>query len=170
MQRGLTLLELLISIAVLAILLAVVVPDMSSFWERNRLISAAEAVYSHTQLARSAALARNQDIFIKFGNTGSADWCMALSEDNNCDCTDGSNCTLTNMPAAQLAGSDFSNISLSTDFTGNDSAIEVPRGTALEGGTVTLSSPVSGFSVQVQLNLLGRVKICSDTESRFPAC
>ncbi len=169
-QRGLTLIELLVTLLVLSLVASMAAPYMADYWQRNRTVSAAEAVYSRLQLARSAALARNQDIFIKFGNTGGTGWCMALSEDSSCDCTTGSNCTLTNMPQALLSGSQFVNIALSTDFTGNATTVEVPRGTVTASGSVTLTSQGTADVVQVSLSSLGRVRICSNDLNQYNGC
>ena len=128
-QQGLTLIELMITVVVIAVLLLVAVPNMSTYWQESKLVSASEAVYSNIHLVRSVALARNQEIHVTFGNTGGTNWCMALSEDDSCDCAAGTSCTLTNMPTRILNGSDYGNITLSTNFPGGDTSVQMPRGT-----------------------------------------
>lgn len=170
-EQGLTLIELMVTVAVLAILLTVGLPNVSSYWQQTRLVSAAEAVYSNLHLLRSVALARNQEIYAKFGNTGGTGWCMALAELDSCDCADSStSCALTNMPARNLRGSDFSNITLSTNLGGNDTSVQMPRGTMSSAGSVTLTSQATGESVDVRISILGRVRICSDDLSQYGGC
>lgn len=174
--KGFTLTELLVVVAVVAILVSVALPAMDDYLVNNRLAGSTEAVYSHFQLARSTALARNENIFVRFGNTGTTNWCLAISDDNACDCTTGTSCTLQDSGGTQvmvvpiLRGADFQDISLSTTFTDNDTGLSMPRGTALESGRVTLTSGASGDTTQVQVNVLGRVKICSNSLDQYGGC
>lgn len=170
-EQGLTLIELMVTVAVLAILLAVGVPNMSSYWQQSRLVSASEAVYSNLHLLRSVALARNQEIYAKFGNTGGTGWCMALAELDSCDCSDSTTtCALTNMPTRNLSGSEFTNITLTTTFGGGDTSVQMPRGTMSSAGSVTLTSQSTGESVSVVVSSLGRVRICSDDLTQYGGC
>ena len=56
---GFTLVELMITIAVLAIVLAVAVPSFQGIINRNRLVSASNEVVAALQLARMEAIRRN---------------------------------------------------------------------------------------------------------------
>ena len=58
-QHGFTLVELLVTISVLAILLAIAVPSFESIRLSNRLTSYAGALASSSQLARTEAIKRN---------------------------------------------------------------------------------------------------------------
>jgi type IV fimbrial biogenesis protein FimT len=169
-EQGLTLVELMVTVAILAILLAVAVPNMSSYWQQSRLVSASEAVYSNLHLLRSVALARNQQIYAKFDNTGGTGWCMALAELDSCDCADATTtCALTNMPVPRLSGSDYSNITLSTTFGGDSTSVSMPRGT-MANGSVVLTSQSTGDVVKVVVSSFGRVKICSDDLDQYGDC
>ena len=63
-QKGFTLLELMITIAVLAIAAAFAVPSMTRAVEKRNTISAAEAIYNQIQLARSESIARSQPVYM----------------------------------------------------------------------------------------------------------
>lgn len=166
-NMGFTLIELLVALAIAAILVGVAAPNMSAFWQESRLVSASETVYSHMQLARSVALARNTEITVDFGNTGGTNWCMAISENNACDCAAGTNCTLTNMPEINITGSEYGNITLTTTFTGHDTSITIPRGMASDTGTVVLQSQSSNDAVSVALSAIGRVQLCSNELNQY---
>lgn len=58
-QRGLTLIELLIAVALLAVVLTVAVPGMGRFVEQQRLTATANQLVGHLQFARTEAITRN---------------------------------------------------------------------------------------------------------------
>lgn len=62
--QGFTIIELMVTIAVLAILAAMAIPSFTDMMERQRLINATEAVYSDLQNARSEAVKRSQQIVV----------------------------------------------------------------------------------------------------------
>lgn len=58
--RGFTLIELMITVVVLAILLAIGVPSFREFYLNNRITSQINMLHSHLLLARSEAVKRNR--------------------------------------------------------------------------------------------------------------
>ncbi len=58
--RGLTLIELMVTVVVLAILLAIGVPSFREFYLNNRITSQINMLHSHLLLARSEAVKRNR--------------------------------------------------------------------------------------------------------------
>lgn len=63
-QSGFTLLELMITITVLAILTAIAYPSMRDFLKRNRVISVSNSIQSDLQLARGEAAAARKYVSI----------------------------------------------------------------------------------------------------------
>jgi type IV fimbrial biogenesis protein FimT len=63
-QHGFTLLELLTTVAVAAIVMAVAVPNMRDFLRNNRLTGAANDLLRSTQTARSEAVKRQQTVVV----------------------------------------------------------------------------------------------------------
>lgn len=55
-HRGFTIVELMITVAVLGILAAFAVPSMTDFYDRKRLVSQTEAISNLLQFARSEAI------------------------------------------------------------------------------------------------------------------
>lgn len=78
-ENGFTLVELLISLVVVTVLLAMGVPSFKEFVKNNRLSAQSNGLISALQLARSEAVKRGADTVICASSdqatcTGSADW------------------------------------------------------------------------------------------------
>ncbi len=63
-QRGFTILELMIAIAIAAILLALAVPSFTSFLNSNRATSQANELLASFQIARMEAIRRNAPVIV----------------------------------------------------------------------------------------------------------
>lgn len=188
-SAGFTLVELLVTIAVLGILASVAAPSFTTMLEKRRLIAATEGVYAHLQFARSEAVKfggsdDNLNVIIKTATP----WCLGLNSVANCDCTvartpitlaDGSACAYgpdsdidTDIfpdLTRNLSSDEFSNVSISTTKT-NAQIDSVRGGFAGGGGSITFSSP-SGLTTKVIFSKMGRVKICSDSDlGGYPSC
>jgi type IV fimbrial biogenesis protein FimT len=85
-HKGFTLIELMITVAVLGILVALALPSFQSILEGRRLVGAADELYSNIQYARSEALKRNETIRLQV--TTGTNWCFGIDDDDGavCDC------------------------------------------------------------------------------------
>ena len=63
-HRGFTLIELMVTISVLAILLAIAIPDLRAFLLSNRLSSDVNGFIGLVNYARSEAIVRNQEVVV----------------------------------------------------------------------------------------------------------
>lgn len=63
-QNGMTLLELLITLSIVAIVMAIAVPNMSQFVKSDRLTSYTNALISDLMLGRGKAVQRNQPVIV----------------------------------------------------------------------------------------------------------
>jgi len=82
-QRGLSLIELMVSITILGIVLAFGVPSFSSFITNSKVRSAAEAITAGLNLARAEAVNRNTQVQFALTGTDSS-WqigCVTSSTD-----------------------------------------------------------------------------------------
>ncbi len=72
MQRGLTLVELLITIAISAILLSVAAPSFQSFILNSRISTISEQLYKTLHMARSEAIRRGTNVTVCSSNSYTA--------------------------------------------------------------------------------------------------
>ena len=170
-HRGLTLLELMVTLAVLAILLSIGIPSLQSFFEGNRLKGAAQALAEDLQWSRSEAILRNRTLHLSFN---AAAWCYGIAEQAGCDCaqtdpTASGACALSGPTAGsrvlkRVAAADFPGIAMTATIA--ETWFE-PRRALARNGTLGFVSP-SGTRLNVVLSRLGRVRICVPADAAGP--
>jgi len=163
--RGLTLIELMVTVAIMAILLVLVVPSFNNFLARSRLTGAAEALAQDLQLARSEALRSNAGVTLSL-SPGNA-WCYGSVAGNAaCTCTTASSCTLRQVDSTAYTGVAMGTIT----FGANATTFTARQGLA-GAGTVDFTHPNAG-TLRVRLGAAGQVSICSTSGAlgHHPAC
>lgn len=83
--RGFTLIELMVTIAIISIMLVLVAPSFSDFLRKQRLLSAADSVASAIGQARTRALAQNTYVTVAPINGDWANGWQVFSEGQNPD-------------------------------------------------------------------------------------
>lgn len=156
-NEGFTIIEMLVVIALIAILAALTVPSFTKTIERNQLRESAEAVKADLQLARRQAIKQSQNVTFdtNIGNDGA--WCYGY-DTTACNCAQADPAQADYCSMKRVIGTSFS----STDMTsaGLNPTFDFRRGTSV-ASNVCLST--DNFKLKVLNNAAGRVLICSDT-------
>jgi type IV fimbrial biogenesis protein FimT len=79
-SAGFTLVELVVTLIVLAIIASLAAPAFSELLERRRLIGAAEALYAQVLFARSESIKQSQPFFVETTGSGGAPWNVVVRD------------------------------------------------------------------------------------------
>jgi len=110
-QSGFTLLELMITVAVLGVLAAIALPSFQSIIEHRRLAGAAENLFADLQYARSESIKRNEVIRVQV--TSGASWCFGLDDDDGVACLCTSNACEIGGVVKNVTANSYPNIEMS---------------------------------------------------------
>lgn len=178
-RRGFTLIETMVTVAIVAILMAMAVPSMQKLIARKRVAGVASELASDIRYLRSMGVQTAAPVQIDFGANAAAT-CYALSTDpfsgGACDCNNPATCdgnsgapkivkTVT-VPVSGGITVAVSNNSTHAVFAG-------PNSLPVNGAIITaIVSSSMGGSVKVLTNAAGRPFACSllSQESNFPIC
>ncbi len=160
LPRGLTMLELAIVLAVLAVLVSLAVPSMGARLDRQRVHATAEALVADLAEARFEAARLGKPLFLQ--TQAGAQWCWAVATTQGCDCSAPASCQLhsaraTNHRGVRLIG----DLALQLD----------PVGTPMAAQAAALETP-RGERLRVDVSPLGRARICAEKGSwpQTPTC
>jgi len=168
-NHGFTLLELLITVAIIGIVTSIAVPSFQNNLERNGLKEVVESFKSDLQLARTRAIKQSQNIGIN-RIEGVGNWCYGLTIKASCTCsvtttTDAAYCEIK-----RIVGTNFRPATVVVADAGN-SQFDFRRGTIGANG-VTFTT--TNYSSRVVFSSVGRVRICTPTGTTglptYPNC
>jgi prepilin peptidase dependent protein A/type IV fimbrial biogenesis protein FimT len=155
---GLTLLELLVTVSIMALVLTLGVPSILGAQKSMQLKGAAEVSYFAFQKARSAAISSQSNIMVILN--ASSPWCIAISDGGLCDCQLYQDCTVNGVEAT-IQQQDFKLIKMQdVKFGANDSTIfDGVRGLSIGHAGSTVFSDGSN-QIKLILSNMGRVRLC----------
>lgn len=108
-RRGFTIVELVLTLALFAVLVTVAVPGFRDYILQNRVKTGAQELFTALLYARSEAIKRNDDVYIYPNGGGSGDWQdgWVITTDSTKgygDCqTDQTDCLRMQQPLAGIA-------------------------------------------------------------------
>ncbi len=127
MPRGFTLLELVITVAVLSVVLVVAAPSFKNVIETNKMQRLAEELHGFMIQAKSEAVFRNQDLWAHIDVTtdpvDTGEWSIKLTDSN----------VSGGVTILSLSGSPYSNITFNPDYSSQQIKFDGVRGKVKNG-------------------------------------
>lgn len=188
--RGLTLIELMIVVAVAALLVVLTAPSFKRMIDTQRVRSINAALVTDLQFARAEAASRNTEVWIEFDQSGASLTCYVIftGSRDQCDCrnTPGTNvCGGSGTKEIRTVQVDRSlgitvgiPASQTLDLAGFDPAtgrllaipVDIPEPATLPFKLEVKHNVVGGFVDEIEVT--GRPTVCSPSSqlSGVPAC
>jgi type IV fimbrial biogenesis protein FimT len=167
-QQGFTLVELLLTVAVIAILAMMAAPSFNGFFDKFRVKRAAETVSAFLINAKSEAVKRNRTVNAVFTGSG-ATWCAGMTEAATCNCTTAGACQIDGVDRV-ISSASFKGVELDGLTSPHEFNFE-PLLRNVDNDTVELES-AEGLKINVAVSRFGRIRLCSPGSSvgGYPAC
>ena len=184
-SQGFTLLELLITVTVAGIILALAMPSYTDIINKRAVKNAAEQSSTFMALARAEAVKRNRAVTVRI-EAAAGNFCIGLTTDpaGNCDCFTPDSCQMVGggeNTTIVLTGDGLENVVLPPTLSSAGTAkspllltFDPVRGIldtdpARDQQAELLFQSVNGrFSLQVETSLSGRSEICAPAGSNVP--
>ena len=158
-QSGLTLIEAMITVALIGILMAIAMPSFNGLIQQNRMRLVVDTVVG--DLRQSASLAQaagaGQSVVLEISNPG-ASWAYTLTHSSSGSVLTRQASDFSGAISLSVTGSDFSD----ADGDGNRDVTFNQLKRIDSAGSGTLVITLSDISVEVARNLVGMVSVCSD--------
>lgn len=175
MARGFTLIELMVTIAVLAILLVVAIPSFVEFRERAAVRGAGDQLVAFWANAKLEALKRDQPISVSIKKSGTT-MCMGASTVITavCDCFSATACDVDRYPPVQADWRGVAMVGTPTlgpaDSDDDGLAVIDPKrgylSDADDVGGVTIQSPGSNvYRLKLYVDRWAKPYLCMPTDS-----
>jgi type IV fimbrial biogenesis protein FimT len=178
--EGFSVVELMVSLAIFAVVAALALPSYAKMVEKRSLASAAEQMAAFVNFGQLESLKRNQPVTLSFTRRSHEDWCLGMTLGTvKCDCeetddTQSDFCAIDGVE--QIFNSDpFGNAELvhTIEIANGDSLSFDPiRGILLDPNDdllVELHTDSRDYRVNLMMNATGSVVLCSTEEgTRLP--
>jgi type IV fimbrial biogenesis protein FimT len=180
-ELGFTLIELMVTLAVLAILLVAAAPSFSDFIDKSRLKGAAHGVVDAINNARAESVRQGRDVSVAMKGTTTA-WCLGAKSAAEpsapgepvpaaaaCDCSTAPAACVIGGQQFVFATSQNNGVELSA-APAADFVFSNRLGTVDDLGTttVTMTSPRKKFDLELTITPLGQVNLCVPSSSDLP--
>ena len=164
-RQGFTLVEMMMVLAIAAILMVAGAPTFFSAIERARLKGVAENLYTRLLFAKSAAIKEGQEVFFSAqSSNGGAQWCYGLGHSAGCDCATAGACDVLSASQAQASG-----VLMSYTLDNGRTSFLPRNGLPSTSGDLIFTDP-DGESVRVTVRPIGRIGMCSDDVAGYGGC
>lgn len=176
---GFTLIELMVTLAVLAVLMAAAIPAFVDFRERAAVRGAGEELVSFWADAKLEAVKRDVPVTILLSKNAAGNMCLGATTGTACNCFNANACDVAQFPkdSSGPAQADWQGVTMvgnptlgPTDTDGDGVAtIDPNRGylaNASDVGGMTIQSPGSkAFRLRFYVDRWARPYLCAPTDS-----
>jgi len=171
-SRGFTLIELMVVVALAAVLLSLAAPSFTGFLAKKRVEGVLSELTTDLQYARSEAVSRNAPVRISFGT-----YCYVITAQPADGTTPTSSCSQTTNPTLGTGATNVKQVQLKSGSTASfDSSslswleLDPVRGlatfsTGATSGSIPVNSSIGSWQLQAQVCTMGRVSVCSPNSS-----
>lgn len=168
-MRGFTLIEMMITVAVLIVLVAIVAPSFNNFFDKYRVKRAADTFSSFLINSKSEAVKRNKSVRTVITGSGTT-WCAGMTENATCNCSTGSDCQIDEADRV-ISSTAFKGVKLLGPDSPHVFEFKTNRGTVTGSNSVQLES-AAGLKLNVVVGQFGRIRLCSPSGSisGYPSC
>ena len=174
--KGFTVIELMIVVAVVAIITSIALPSYRTIIEKRQVTNGAEKLGAFLSAVQMESVKRSENITVSYDRTDAETWCIGIvSGTADCDCTDTDPATADCKIDDQVRiinDSDmmYAGIMSSMDGGGDNRAFtyDPARGLMVDhtdAMELELVSDNNAYALNVQVTATGRVKTCSDDAS-----
>jgi type IV fimbrial biogenesis protein FimT len=171
-HKGFTVIELMVVIAVVAIITSLALPSYRTLIEKRQVTSGAQQIAAFLSSAQLEAVKRNELVAVHYEFAGPGDWCIGVVVgDDDCTCSAdpaANTCEIDGSDRVMIPG----NLNYEEALVGMDGdgvfVIDPVRGMMVnftDGPTFQfLSTPEETYALNVLMAPTGRVSLCSDTD------
>ncbi len=178
-MRGVTLIELMVTLAVLAIILMMAIPSFNEFRQRSALRGASDQFISFWANSRLESLKTNSLVKVSMSTNGT-NYCLGAATTTDpadtvkCDCFTANACNVGNFPADQAEWKRIrflDDSDLTIGASDNGVVIIDPKRGGLTNtdmaGYWQIASPTGGvdYRLRVNVDLFGRAVACEPANS-----
>jgi type IV fimbrial biogenesis protein FimT len=188
-QVGFTIIELMVTLLVLAVLVGLAVPSFSDLIEKSRLRGATDDLVNMLNTARTSAVKQERNIDVALGGSATA-WCAGASSApdpgspgdqvpaaTKCDCTTANACKVGGLPTT-LSSDTYSGVTLSdvtAEFTFDSKlgtlATVLDPGSTFTATSFNVISKTGKYTATISVSPLGETLVCaSPFVSGYPSC
>lgn len=160
-QRGLSLVESLISVAVLAVSVGTVAPGFNQVLARRHLDGVSAQLATDLRLARSLAVSHRAPVRLSVHNkAGLSCYVIHTGSASECSCTGSDTAACTGGAQALRAVSFDPSHEVRISSSSASMLFDPDRGTVTPTGTLRLHAR-NGDTIHQVVNIMGRVRTCS---------
>jgi prepilin-type N-terminal cleavage/methylation domain-containing protein len=178
---GFTIIELMVAVAVVAVLAMIAVPSFEVYRKRAAIRSASEHALSFWNQARLESAKRNAMVKVGVNESSDGTFCLGAGTTANpddtasCDCFSASACDVAHFPATQNDWRGVQLAAVTIGASGGSSGMQPvviePKRTTLTHsngeGNITLTNPAGRYVYRINLHIdrFGRGTLCESNSA-----